>query len=273
MRLLKWLNGDISLTYHPNHDNLPSYAILSHTWATDDQEVAFRELVNGSGKTKAGYAKIQFCGEQAAKDGFEYFWVDTCCINKEDGVELQMSINSMFKWYRDAAKCYVLLPDVSISDRMAGSEQDLCFESEFRTSRWFTRGWTLQELLAPSSVEFFSTDYKRLGDKFSLGGLIHEITGVPIEALREFVLSQFSIDQRIAWAMKRNTKYEEDLAYCLLGMCNVFLPLIYGEGKRNAFRRLRIETENHERELSIQEQTDKLEVKDRLVLCVTGGLR
>lgn len=136
MRLLKRLDGDISLAYHHDHNNLPPYAILSHTWGSDNQEVTFQELIDGSGKSKAGYQKIRFCGEQAANDGLEYFWVDTCCINKEDGVELQLSINSMFKWYRNAAKCYVLLPDVSLSDGTTEIGLDLDFEPAFRASRW-----------------------------------------------------------------------------------------------------------------------------------------
>ena len=233
-------NGDFCLTKDLIRD-IPAYAILSHTWGDDNQEVTYEDLAEGLGKSKAGYQKIRFCGEQAAKDGLRYFWVDTCCIDKTNAVELQMSINSMFKWYKNAVKCYVYLSDVSIPEDKLENDSNLDVQSGFRTARWFTRGWTLQELLAPSSVEFFSTDYKRLGDKLSLERLIHEITRIPVEALRGYDLTTFSIDERVSWVAKRETKHEEDIAYSLFGFFGIFLPLLYGEGRENAFRRLREE--------------------------------
>jgi hypothetical protein len=247
MRLLERdSHGDFSLTKDLAND-IPAYAILSHTWGDDDQEVTYEDLVEGSGKSKAGYRKIRFCDEQATRDGIRYFWVDTCCIDKTDAVELQKSINSMFRWYKNAAKCYVYLSDVSIPE---DNDSNLAVESVFRAARWFTRGWTLQELLAPSSVEFFSADYKRLGDKLSLERLIHEITGIPVEALQGSDLTKFSVDERVSWVTKRETKHEEDLAYSLFGFFGIFLPLLYGEGRENAFRRLREEVnrsvESHE---------------------------
>ena len=233
-------NGDFCLTKDLIRD-IPAYAILSHTWGDDNQEVTYEDLAEGLGKSKAGYQKIRFCGEQAAKDGLRYFWVDTCCIDKTNAVELQMSINSMFKWYKNAVKCYVYLSDVSILEDKLENDSNLDVQSGFRTARWFTRGWTLQELLAPSSVEFFSTNYKRLGDKLSLERLIHEITGIPVEALQGYDLTTFSIDERVSWVAKRETKHEEDIAYSLFGFFGIFLPLLYGEGRENAFRRLREE--------------------------------
>ena len=130
-------------------------------------------------------------------------------------------------------KCYVYLSDVRIPSH------NPYFESGFLEARWFTRGWTLQELLAPSSVEFFSANYKRLGDKYSLERMIHKRTEIPVKALRKYDPAKFSVDKRISRVVKRETKHEEDMAYSLLGLCGVFLPLIYGEGKENAFRRLR----------------------------------
>jgi hypothetical protein len=115
------------------------------------------------------------------------------------------------------------------------------WEPTFRKSRWFTRGWTLQELLAPASVEFFSKDGERIGDKKSLGRHISEITGIPIRALQETSLSSFSITERMAWQDSRNTTRQEDRVYSLLGICDVYMPLIYGEGEDSAFRRLREE--------------------------------
>jgi hypothetical protein len=220
-------------------NNIPSYAILSHTWEADDQEITFHDLMNHLGCSKKGYRKIQFCGEQAKRDGLQYFWVDSCCIDKSSSAELQEAINSMFRWYRDAAKCYVYLSDVSTGKHSRSSER--LWEVAFRQSRWFTRGWTLQELLAPQSVEFFSRDGKRLGDKDSLEQQIHEVTGIAVQVLQGGPLSQFSDDERRSWAAKRETSIEEDQVYCLLGIFDVYLPLIYGEGKKNAFRRLQDE--------------------------------
>ncbi len=135
-------NGEFSLT-KDLVNNLPAYAILSHTWGDDNQEVTFQDLTERSGKSKAGYQKIRFCGEQAAHDGLRYFWVNTCCINKSDATELQKSINSMFRWYKNASKCCVYLSDVSIPDDEVKSQSKIDFESAFRTAKWFTRGWTL----------------------------------------------------------------------------------------------------------------------------------
>src|SRR5271155_4413044 len=184
MRLLEWKSdGDFSLTKDLIHD-IPPYAILSHTWGADTEEVTFEDLTDGTGKSKAGYNKIRFCGEQARRDDLQYIWVDTCCIDKSSSAELTEAINSMFRWYREAAKCYVYLSDVSIRGY---DENDhfsrFTWESAFRKSRWFTRGWALQELIAPESVEFFSLEGKRLGDKKSLEREVHEITGIAIQAL------------------------------------------------------------------------------------------
>ncbi|CZR65200.1 related to kinesin light chain 1 [Phialocephala subalpina] len=240
MRLLELTNrGEFSLT-KDLIDDIPPYAILSHTWGKDEEEATFQDLTQSVRKSKAGYKKIQFCAEQAARDGLQHFWVDTCCINKSDYTELSEAINSMFRWYRDANKCYVYLSDVS-TRRFDASNPFFQFswESAFRESRWFTRGWTLQELIAPTSVEFFSSEGQRLGDKKSLELLIHEITGIPAEILQGSPLAQFTIDERMLWAAKRTTKRKEDEVYCLFGIFDIHMPLIYGEGRENAFIRLR----------------------------------
>jgi hypothetical protein len=242
MRLLRLEDdGEFSLAEFVGR-NIPRYAILSHTWRADGGEVTFKDIVDGAGRSRAGYNKIRFCGEQAAKDGLQFFWVDTCCIDKSSSAELSEAINSMFRWYRNATKCYVYLSDVSIdvSNQSTQSSQ-LPYELAFRQSRWFTRGWTLQELLAPLSVEFFSREGKQLGDKKSLELQIHEITGIAVRALQGSPLSQFSVSERISWAAKRQTTIEEDQVYCLLGIFDTHLPLIYGEGMEHAFHRLRKE--------------------------------
>jgi hypothetical protein len=242
MRLLKLAkNGEFSLTMDLI-DNIPPYAILSHTWGKDDEEITFGDLAKGSGKLKIGYKKIQFCGEQAVRDGLRHFWVDTCCIDKSNNAELSEAINSMFRWYHNATRCYVYLADVSINSHGPNfSPLFQSWEPAFRRSRWFTRGWTLQELIAPLSVEFFSSEWKRLGDKNSLEYLVHEITGISVQALQGYPLSGFSVKERISWAKPRETKRVEDEAYSLLGIFNTHMPPLYGEGKKSAFRRLREE--------------------------------
>jgi hypothetical protein len=242
MRLLRLEDeGEFSLVDIVGKNVLP-YAILSHTWGADDEEVTYKDLVDGTGKSKAGYDKIRFCGKQAANDGLQLFWVDTCCIDKSSSAELQEAINSMFRWYRNATRCYVYLSDVSIGDCDQNSQfSQFPWESAFRASRWFTRGWTLQELLAPASVEFFSQEGKRLGDKKSLERQVHEITGIALEALQGSSLSCFSVAERFSWAEKRETTRKEDAAYSLLGIFDIHMPLIYGEGSEEAFIRLKEE--------------------------------
>ncbi|KAI1676258.1 Ankyrin repeat domain protein [Pyrenophora tritici-repentis] len=222
MRLL-YIKSDGKLRWTKDliGDKIPPYAILSHTWK-EGQEVTFADLkdldntVDVDTQHKEGYQKIRFCAQQAKRDSLDYFWVDTCCIDKANNTELSKAINSMFRWYQNAKSM-----------------------SAFKQSRWFRRGWTLQELLAPHSVEFFSKEGERLGDKESLQHLIHEVTGIPIEALSGSDMSEFDVTKRFSWAANRQTTEEEDGAYCLFGIFGVHLPLIYGEGKENALERLR----------------------------------
>lgn len=226
-------------------DEIPLYATLSHTWGPKGSEVTYEDIVKGTAaERKAGYAKIRFCGEKAASHGLKYFWVDTCCIDKSSSAELQEAITSMFRWYHNAARCYVYLSDVSILDRDLNSQiYQFLWESAFRASRWFTRGWTLQELLAPALVEFFSQEHTRLGDKSSLEQQIHEITEIAVPALQGTPLSQFSVQERFKWAEKRKTTCEEDWAYALLGIFDISMPLMYGEGRDKAVVRLKEEIE------------------------------
>jgi hypothetical protein len=255
MRLLKRLpDGDCELVSF--NDDPPSYAILSHTW-TEGQEVTYNELVTGTGKEKTGYAKIQFCSKRAATDGLEYFWVDTCCIDKSTSNELNTAINSMFRWYQRASKCYVYLSDVFVPDEVTDAEAfRITWAEAFRRSRWFTRGWTLQELIAPASVEFFSKEGKRLGSRISLEQEIHNITDIPTRILRGTSLTEFSVEERMSWAAKRTTTLKEDKVYCLLGIFGVFLSLIYGEGEAYATLRLREEINKRQGEQGINSLHD-----------------
>ncbi|KAH7383015.1 heterokaryon incompatibility protein-domain-containing protein, partial [Cadophora sp. MPI-SDFR-AT-0126] len=238
MRLLSFRdNGDLTLTNFVG-DDIPHYAVLSHTWGPDGEEVTFKDIWACTAGSKAGYTKVKFCGENAAKDALEYFWVDTCCIDKSSSTELQEAIASMFRWYRNATKCYVYLSDVSTNSDALADPSLRSWQSALRESRWFTRGWTLQELIAPLSVEFFCSNGRRLGDKVSLERQLHEITGIAIPALRGTSPSVFSVTERMSWSKNRQTKREEDKAYSLLGIFDVHMPLLYGEGEQNAFERL-----------------------------------
>ncbi|KAH7363989.1 hypothetical protein BKA65DRAFT_127019 [Rhexocercosporidium sp. MPI-PUGE-AT-0058] len=240
MRLLQYNNdGDFSLTEF-NESDLPEYAILSHTWEQDNsKEVTYAEVISGTGQDKEGFKKIRFCGAQARQDGLPYFWVDTCCINKQNKAELRYSINSMFRWYRNASRCYVYLSDVSTRKGKASDQSsEHTWDLSFRESRWFTRGWTLQELLAPASVEFFSFEGNRLGDKSSLQKQICKATNISPSALQAKSLSQFHIDERMQWIEHRETGQEEDKAYSLLGIFGVSMVPAYGEGVAKAFDRL-----------------------------------
>ncbi|KAF1809666.1 HET-domain-containing protein [Eremomyces bilateralis CBS 781.70] len=220
-------------------DEVPRYAILSHTWGHDGDEVTYKDITDGTGSGKAGYDKLHFCAVQAKTDGLGYCWIDTCCIDKTNAAELTESINSMFRWYQNAIKCYVFLTDVSAS--MSEDDRD----SQLRNSRWFTRGWTIQELIAPRCVEFFSQKRELLGDRKSLEKQIHQVAGISIHALRGEPLSHFTIDERMLWAANRITKRPEDKVYSLLGVFDIHMEAIYGEGEHHAFRRLLRELERY----------------------------
>ena len=242
MRLLRIeADNDFSLVEYTGRYT-PKYAILSHTWGADHEEVVFRDFLEGTAKSRAGYKKLTFCGEQAAKHGLQFCWVDTCCIDKSSSTELAEAINSMFQWYQQAVVCFAYLADVSVDkETVDGLIIQHAWQFSVRQSKWFTRGWTLQELLAPAKVKFFSREGIAIGDKSSRVQEIHEITGIAVEPLNGGSLSSCSIDERMSWAKERETKREEDTAYCLLGIFDVYMPLIYGEGQRRALSRLRKE--------------------------------
>ncbi|KAH7392122.1 heterokaryon incompatibility protein-domain-containing protein, partial [Phaeosphaeria sp. MPI-PUGE-AT-0046c] len=230
---------------------IPSYAILSHTWIASHEEVTFKDITKGRGQRKAGYGKLNFIAKQATADNLRYFWVDTCCIDKASSAELQEAINSMFLWYQKSSKCYVYLADVTSGtpsniahDRMVSSHQS--WKPAFLQSRWFTRGWTLQELLAPRTVQFFSSEGNLLGDKISLWSDIEKVTEIPLDVLQGdyAYLLRYPLEKRLSWAAERETTREEDAAYSLLGLFNLHIPLLYGEGRRKAFSRLHRERES-----------------------------
>ena len=239
MRLLQLKDeGEFSLVEFVGK-NIPRYAILSHTWGEDHEEVTFNDLVKGIASTRpAGYRKILFCAKRAVHDHLQYVWVDTCCIDKSSSTELAEAVNSMFRWYHNAAKCYVYLSDLSTNDSAQNESFQQTWKLEFQKSKWFTRGWTLQELLAPKFVDFFSVEGEHIGNRELLVQEIHDITRIPIHALQGTPLSHFSVEERMFWANHRKTKREEDAAYCLLGIFDIHMPLIYGEGRQKALSRL-----------------------------------
>jgi hypothetical protein len=221
--------------------NTPVYAILSHTW--ENEEISFAEMqsAHAAMKNKSGYSKIvKFC-QLAKARGYEYGWVDTCCIDKRNSADLSEAINSMFRYYYNAGECFIYLFDVPgvVGVDAASREQQL---DSFKVSRWFTRGWTLQELLAPKERIFFSGDWAMIDDKPSLTNMLTEITNIDTNILWDRdLLSTFCTAERMSWASKRQTTRSEDMAYSLMGLFNINMPVLYGEGAQRAFRRLQEE--------------------------------
>lgn len=154
---------------------IPRYAILSHTWGGDKDEMIFDDIQNRAARDKTGYKKLEFCTERANKDGIDYFWIDTCCINKANYAELSEVITSMFRWHQNEAKCYVFSTGVLSSKQDAGGKINLTWRKSFQSRRWFTRGWALQEPLAAQIVEFFSREGVLLGRKDTRLWQIHVI--------------------------------------------------------------------------------------------------
>lgn len=230
-----------------NEVNRPSYAILSHTWG--DEEITFQQMQDDTSQhaRKAGYQKIVRTCKIALYYDLEYAWVDTCCIDKTSSAELSEAINSMFRWYEDAQICYAYLPDVY--DPSDG-------EIAVVQSRWFTRGWTLQELIAPRHLVFYTFNWKYIGSRSNLGKAISNATGIDERLLQNGraeagpILRSSSIAQRMSWASGRQTTRTEDLAYCLLGIFDINMPLLYGEGTK-AFTRLQEEIIRHTDDQSI----------------------
>jgi hypothetical protein len=248
--------------------NVPQYAILSHTWGPD--EVLYSDIVSyratigpdTSGvREKEGFRKIEMSCQRALRDSLSYVWIDTCCINKESSAELSEAINSMFRWYSRATVCYTYLadvgpdfepiPDLGDGQSLSSREEDLLLSNAFSASRWFTRGWTLQELIAPVELKFYNRSFGFIGTKKSLAYLIKQITGIDESLLLgEQSIGNFCVARKMSWAAKRMTTREEDISYSLLGLFDIHMPLLYGEGNR-AFIRLQEEILQHSNDESI----------------------
>ncbi|KAF5368403.1 hypothetical protein D9758_002410 [Tetrapyrgos nigripes] len=230
---MRLLNTE-TLQLHEFYSDIPTYAILSHTW--DREEVTFQDMQNPQvAERKAGYAKLLGACTHARKYNFEWIWIDTCCINKESSAELSEAINSMYGYYGDSEVCFVYLSDAS------SAEEPRDVKSSFRKSRWFKRGWTLQELLAPRYCVFLGKDWEDIGTRWSLRDAISELTGIPSRVFEDGDMTRYSIAQKMSWAAFRETTRPEDQTYSLMGLFGVNMPPLYGEGAVKAFMRLQHE--------------------------------
>ncbi|KAF2425278.1 HET-domain-containing protein [Tothia fuscella] len=253
MRLLN--AKDFALTYFNDERTVPDYLILSHTWS--DDEVTMKDLKRISREQlarRASYGKVAKCCDMALEMGLEWVWLDTLCIDQTSSAELSEAINSMYQWYRQSAVCYAYLSDVSaVEDDFVGyqamDEDDHPGRSSFRLARWWNRGWCLQELLAPRNMQFFNKNWEYIGSKHDLKTHISKVTGIDEYGLFIPDLSVLSVAHRMSWAARRQCTRPEDIAYCLLGIFNINMPLLYGEGQVRAFGRLQEEimrqTEDH----------------------------
>ncbi len=216
------------------------YCILSHRWVLGDGEITHVDILSMDSdiKAKDGYAKFSGACALAKELGYDPLWIDTCCINKTDSVEMGEAINSMYRWYSAAKVCIAYLQDVTSS-------------AQINESEWFNRGWTLQELIAPKTVRFYDRSWNYLGDKVDLTDTLVSRTGIPANVLNNTKPPQeCSIAQRMSWAAKRTTKRPEDRAYSLMGLFDVNMPMIYGERER-AFIRLQEQIINKSTDESI----------------------
>ena len=249
MRLLDTWTG----LFHEveNHFEV-TYAILSHTW-TSAGEQSFQDVrcLSPQGlrstltsspqdprpilEVEGLSAKIKSACRIAREHGYRYLWLDSCCIDKTSSAELSEAINCMYGWYRDAAVCYAFLSDVPDDDAPRDTH------SQFRQSRWFKRGWTLQELIAPRDVIFLSSGWQVLGTKLGLDTVVEEVTGIDRAVLgHQELLHEVSVARRMSWAASRECTRLEDEAYSLMGIFDINMNTLYGEGRR-AFVRLQEE--------------------------------
>ena len=229
-------------------DEATEYAILSHRWI-DPTEVNYEEVVDLAKmnteerdeiRQRRGYKKILDTCEQAKRDEYEWVWVDTCCIDKRSSAELSEAINSMYRWYANSGICYAYLHDVD-GPSFPTEEDDEAHPESNGWPEWFSRGWTLQEMVAPSNVQFFNMNWTYIGDKGILAPTLTHITGVPERILKEGLAgNRPCVAQIMSWAAKRRTTRVEDRAYSLMGLLDVNMTMLYGEGKK-AFRRLQLE--------------------------------
>ncbi|KAI6039168.1 heterokaryon incompatibility protein-domain-containing protein [Pisolithus marmoratus] len=226
-----------------------AYAILSHCWGEPEDEVQYMEMesLTKTGITtrskvqrRSGYRKIRGSCLQARHDDLHWLWVDTCCIDKRSSAELSEAINSMYVWYANSDRCYAFLHDVD-TETLPTKPDNKTFAEFNGWPKWFSRGWTLQELIAPENVHFFNRSWEYITNKQDSARKLNDITGISMDVLQKgLTFSYPSVAQMMSWAADRTTTREEDRAYSLLGLFGVHMPMLYGEGK-HAFLRLQLE--------------------------------
>ena len=230
------------LHYFTHPEVIPGgYAILSHVWGAKEQTFQETQRLGSTcvwfwrNPREYSSEKVRQSCVVAERDGYRWIWNDTCCIDKSSSAELSEAINSMYNYYTLADVCYAYLADVP------GTPTDNGADMDFRRSSWHTRGWTLQELIAPPFLIFLSAEWTRLGTRVDQAPLLTRVTHIPVEVLlRKKEVHAFSVAQRMSWAFGRKTTRIEDRAYSLLGIFSVNMSPIYGEGDR-AFQRLQEE--------------------------------
>jgi hypothetical protein len=273
------------------YSGIPLYAILSPCWG--EEEATFKDWqASPSAQNKKGFSKIERACKEAQAQGYDYLWCDTNCIDKTSSAELSEAINSMFDWYGGSSICLAYLDD--ISRQTVGNS--------FRASRWFTRGWTLQELLAPEEVRFYDKDWQFIGLRSTLADDMARATGIDTTFLRPnfasfpFLLtlpSPHSVQLRqklnvtsvatcMSWLSRRKTTRVEDIAYCMLGIFDINMPLLYGEGMK-AFQRLQEEIIRmtndmtifcwHGNDITLHDNWESILAPSPAVFATSGGYR
>lgn len=277
MRLIDARTKELKVFYDAS--TRPSYAILSHRWV-DGNEVTFEDMQRPHRQWMPAWPKITMCCQQALADGLDYVWVDTCCIDKNSSAELSEAINSMYMWYSQADRCYAYLNDVvcELYDQLHVSSWDQALMpadmvEKIIASMWFTRAWTLQELIAPAQVIFYDTMFRRLGSKADFALEIEQAFAIPAEVLTNPQrLWEYPSAVRMSWAARRRATRTEDIAYSLFGLFGVNLPLLYGEGTRS-FLRLQEEIigQIHDHSIFVWSQKQKRSAK-RFSAHISGQL-
>jgi hypothetical protein len=242
MRLLNIRTEPPTFKSPPLH-KIPPYLILSHTWSSNnDDEVSFSDIKSGHLLKPAWHTKVRGFCSIARQKGYSYVWIDTCCIDPSSSAELSMSINSMYHWYQQADACFVYLSDVKKSKHMDWFRNA---QKGRAKPKWFTKSWTLQELIAPRMLALFDKNWERLGGRAELSRAISAATGVPVAVLHGQDVREYSPDTIVSWSRWRQATREEDRAYSLVSLLGVYINERYGEGWKLAFTRLKFEIKNH----------------------------
>ncbi|KAG2136886.1 hypothetical protein BD769DRAFT_1664433 [Suillus cothurnatus] len=213
------------------------YVMLSHRWGKNEPLL---HDIQGSVvyklKAAGGLVKLQSFCKLARHAGYHWAWVDTCCIDQNNHVELQKSLTSTFAWYHHSALTVVYLSDVPPSAKSGALAK----------SEWNTRGWTVPEFLAPKAVLFYQQDWTLYLDDHSpnhkesvkIMDELEDATGIDAHALVAFQPGMKDARQKLQWVSTRVTTVPEDIAYSLFGIFGIHLPILYGENAQNALRRL-----------------------------------